>query len=121
MLPAAVHEDSKAALNRRLESIGWGLFLIVVGALWLIPAERVPEGIWLIVIGLILFGVNAARYLNAIKLSAATILLGFLAVVLGIGKLVGVDVPFFPILVILFGVGIILRPWIDPLLERKQT
>ena len=121
MLPTTFHEESKEALNRRLESIGWGLFLIIIGALWLIPTERTPEGIWLIAAGVILLGVNVVRYLNDIKMSAATILLGLLALVCGVGKFMGLDVPFFPMLLILFGAGIILRPWIDPLLEKKQT
>lgn len=32
----------KTALNERLENIGWGLFLIVVGATWLEPGVDVP-------------------------------------------------------------------------------
>jgi hypothetical protein len=38
MMPA-VHPESKEALNKRLEAIGWGLFLIIIGALWIIPDE----------------------------------------------------------------------------------
>jgi len=121
MLPAAVHGEPKEALNRRLESVGWGLFLIICGALWLIPDQRVPEGTWLIAAGIIMLGVNVVRYLNAIKLSWWSMLLGFLAVVFGVGSFMGFDLPFFPILVILVGASIILRPWVAPLLERQQT
>jgi hypothetical protein len=121
MLPTAVHEDSKQALNKRLEGIGWGLFLIIIGALWIIPDELVPNGTWLIAAGVIMLGVNLVRYLNDIKLSGASLLLGFLAVIFGVGELMGLDLPFVAILLIVFGAGIVLRPWLGPLLEPKQS
>jgi hypothetical protein len=34
---------------------------------------------------------------------------------------VGLNLPFVAILLIVFGTGIILRPWLDPLLEPKQS
>jgi hypothetical protein len=120
MVPTTVHEEQKAALNKRLEGIGWGLFLIVIGALWLIPDQLVPEGTWLIAAGLIMLGVNAVRYLNGIKLSGASVLLGLLALIFGVGAFMGLDLPFVAILLIVFGAGIVLRPWLDPLLERKS-
>ena len=121
MVPTAVHDESKEALNKRLEAIGWGLFLIIIGALWLIPDERVPDGTWLIAAGVIMLGVNAVRYLNGIKMSWSSLLLGILAVLFGVGEFVGLDLPFVAILLIVFGAGVILRPWPDPLLEPKQS
>ena len=35
-------------LDRRLHDIGWGLLLMLTGMIWLVPAERVPEGAWLL-------------------------------------------------------------------------
>ncbi len=35
-------------LDRRLHDIGWGLLLMLTGMIWLVPAERVPEGTWLL-------------------------------------------------------------------------
>ena len=121
MLPTAVHKEPKEALNRRLEAIGWGLFLIIIGALWLFPDKRVPGGTWLVAAGAIMLGVNAVRYLNGIKMSWPSLLLGLLAVLFGLGEFVGLDLPFVAILLIVFGAGIILRPWLDPLLEPKQS
>jgi len=121
MLPTAVHGEPKEALNKRLESIGWGLFLVIIGALWLFPQGIVPAGTWLIAAGVIMLGVNLVRYLNTIKLNGASLLLGLLAVIFGVGEFMGLDLPFVSILLIVFGVGIILRPWLDPLLEPKQT
>jgi hypothetical protein len=121
MLPTAVQETSKEALNRRLESIGWGLFLIIIGALWLFPGGSIPEGTWLITAGVIMLGVNVIRYLNDIKMSGASLLLGLLALIFGVGAFVGMDLPFVAILLIVFGLGIILKPWLNPLLEKQST
>jgi hypothetical protein len=35
-------------LGKRLDEIGWALFLLMMGALWLMPAESVPEQTWII-------------------------------------------------------------------------
>ena len=43
-----LQDTAGSALNQRLESAAWGLFLIMVGGLWLIPNELVPNGAWLI-------------------------------------------------------------------------
>ena len=37
--PAVVHNPEKVALNKRLESIGWGLFLIMLGGFALVPEQ----------------------------------------------------------------------------------
>lgn len=121
MVPTAAYRKPKEALNKRLEAIGWGLFLIIIGALWLIPDELVPNGTWLIAAGAIMLGVNLVRYLNEIKMSGASLLLGLLAVIFGVGELMGVNLPFVAILLIIFGAGTILRPWLDPLLEPKRS
>ena len=121
MVPTTMDTESKEALNRRLETLGWGLFLIMTGALWLIPNQVVPEGTWLIAAGGIMLGVNVVRYLNDITMSKATLVLGILALIFGISDFVGVALPFLPILLILVGAAITLRPWLDPLLEKKQT
>ena len=109
-------DTQKSALNKRLESIGWALFLIMIGGLWLVPGERVPKGTWLIGAGLIMLGLNGARYVSGIKMSGFTIVLGVLALAAGLGDFFGVDLPLLPILIILIGANIILRP----LIEKKS-
>jgi hypothetical protein len=49
----------RPALDRRLEGIGWALFLIMIGGLGLVPS--VPQGTWLVGTGLIMLGLNVAR------------------------------------------------------------
>jgi hypothetical protein len=105
-----MNEDTtKKALDRRLESIGWALFLIMIGGLWLVPKERIPEETWLVGVGIILLGLNATRYFNGIKMSNFTIGLGILALLIGIASFTGVDLPLFPIILILIGANIIFK------------
>ncbi len=113
---AASNQDTqKSALNRRLEAIGWGLFLIMIGAIWLVPDGQVPQGTWLIGAGLIMLGINWVRHHNGIKMSGLTIILGILALFAGLSGLFGVK-PIVAILFILIGASIILKP----LIKKKE-
>jgi len=109
-------EEDKQALNKRLETIGWGLFLIMLGGIALVPKDVVREGVWSIGVGLIMLGLNAARYLNGIKMSGFTLFLGALALFTGIGEFLGIALPVFEILLILIGLNIIVKP----LLEKRK-
>ena len=102
--------------NKRLEAIAWGLFLIMLGWQAFIPAERVNEGVWAIGVGIILLGLNAARYTRRIRMSGFTTVLGIIALLTGIGELAGVDLPGLAILLILLGAQLVLKPWLE---ERK--
>ena len=76
------------------------------------PDETVPEGTWLLGVGIIMLGLNGARYLYGIKMSGFTIFLGIVALCIGIGDLFGVDLPIFPILIILWGLSVVLEPFL---------
>jgi hypothetical protein len=108
-------EQEKRALNKRLENAAWGLFLVMLGCLWLIPEEQVPQDAWLLGAGIILLGLNAIRYLKGIRPSGFTMFLGGLGVLLGTSGLLGVDLPVIPILIILIGLSMVIRP----LLKKK--
>ncbi len=106
-------DAEKAALNKRLETAGWGLFLILLGGFMFIPDTTVSKGFWSIAIGLIFLGLNAARYFNGIRMSGFTTFLGILAVIGGIIQLLGwksLDGAFF---LIILGAYLILKPWFD--------
>lgn len=113
----ALHEDQvasdrdafKEALNKRLDAIGWGLFLIMIGGLWLAPEGMVPEGAWPIGTGLIILGLSIVRYLNGIEVGWFWIGLGILALGTGVGELVGLSLPVFPILLIIAGAATLFR------------
>ncbi len=105
-------DQQKMHLNKRLEAIAWGLFLIMIGGLWLLPDETVPEGAWLLGVGVIMLGLNGVRNMYGIKMSGFTIFLGIVASCIGIGALFGVDLPIFPILIILWGLSVVLEPFL---------
>ncbi len=100
-------EMRKRDLNKRLETVGWGLFLIMLGGFAL--AKDVPEGTWLIGAGLIMLGLNAVRLLLGIRASWFTLILGTIALLSGLGSVYGIEVPVGPLLVILIGLAVIVR------------
>lgn len=99
----------KTALSWRLEAIGWGVLLITVGTIWLLPEKQVPQGSWLIAAGLIMLGLNAIRYFNAIRMSGFSLAVGIFALLAGLGKFFGLKLPLFAIALIGVGACLLLR------------
>ena len=105
--------ENQQALNRRLESIGWGAFFVWWGLTELFPS--LPAGIGAIGIGLILLGLNAVRLRNGLPTSGFTTTLGILALVLGGLELaqhvlhLPFEIPVFGILLIVLGMIILGR------------
>ena len=115
--PKTKLDEQKKALDKRLDAIGWGLFLIMIGCLWLIPEESVPEGTWLIGTGVIILVLLGIRYLYNIKISGLWLVIGILALAFGISDFTGINLPILPILIILFGLSIVLKP----LFKKKSS
>jgi hypothetical protein len=103
----AGQQSARPALDRRLEGIGWALFLIMIGGSGLI--RTVPQGAWLVGTGLIMLGLNVARHVNGIRMSHSTVVLGILALLLGIGGMIGFDLPLFPALLVLIGADMLFK------------
>jgi hypothetical protein len=100
-------EARKQELNKRLETVSWGLFLIMLGGLAFL--KDVPEGTWLIGVGVIMLGLNAVRLIAGIRVSWFTLILGTIALLAGLSSVLGVDIPVGPLLIILVGLAIIVR------------
>lgn len=98
------------AREKRLDEIAWGSFLAVMGGLMLVPEVVLPRGLWLIAIGVILVGVNVARYLSHIRINWFIAVLGVFAFGAGVAAFFGVNIPLFAILLIVVGGGILFRP-----------
>jgi MFS superfamily sulfate permease-like transporter len=115
-----VVDPEKTALNKRLETMAWGLFLILWGGsmFWpkIMPNVQIPEGLWSIGIGLILLGLNAARYFNQIRMSGFTTALGIISIIGGVVQLFGVKNIEGAFLLIILGAYLIFKQWFD---ERK--
>lgn len=114
--PTRDQDEQESALDKRLDSIGWALFLIMIGGLWLAPKGSIPEGTWLIGTAVIILGMSWVRYLNGITISKFWFVLGILALGSGLSDLLAVDLPVFPILLIIVGASILLKP----VFEGKQ-
>ncbi len=107
-------EDAeKTNLNKRLESIAWGFFLIMLGGFALIPDNTVPKGAWSIGLGIIMLGLNLARYAYKIRMSGFTTVLGILSLVSGIAEMVGFTNLDGALLLIILGAYLILKPWFE--------
>jgi len=111
--PEAPIDSGKAALNKRLETIAWGLFLIMLGGFMFVPEEIISGGTWPIGVGLIMLGLNLARYFNGIKMSGFTTALGIISVVSGLLELAGWANLEGGILLVILGAYLLLKPWFD--------
>ena len=106
-VPDNSQETEEKVLAKRSETLGWALFLIMTGGLFLIPSHLVPPGTWLIGIGLIMLGLNAYGYSRGLKVNNFTIFLGVLALGFGSSSFLDVNIPIIPLLLIFLGAKII--------------
>jgi len=112
-------KSQKDIFNERLEAIGWALFLIMIGCLLLVPEKHVPDTAWLVGVGVIMLGVNGVRRIVGIKVDTFAVVLGLFALAIGISGFYGVELPIFPIVLIIIGANIILKPIIKSMLAKK--
>jgi hypothetical protein len=106
-------DDEKAALNKNLERVAWGTFLVMLGGFMFVPNEIVKGGWWSIGVGLIFLGLNAARYFNGLRMSGFTTFLGIISVLGGILDLVTVQDFTGAIFFIVLGGYLILKPYFE--------
>ncbi len=105
--------DNIQIRNRTFEGLAWGAFFIWWGLTELF--QVLPQGTGAIGFGLILVGLNAARFLNGIPTSGVTLTLGILALVWGGLELAGAflslpfELPIFAILLVVLGVTMLTR------------
>jgi hypothetical protein len=108
-----VEDPNRAAINKRFESIAWGCFLIMLGGFLFVPEELIDGGWWPIGVGVIFLGLNAARYLNGLRMSGFTTFLGIVSVaggILELGDLKGADTA---VILIVLGGYLVLKPYFE--------
>ena len=106
-------DPDKAALNKRMETIAWGCFLVMLGGFMFVPEEIIKGGWWSIGVGLIFLGLNAARYFNGLRMSGFTTFLGVISVIGGVLDLVGMEGINGAVLLIVLGGYFILKPFFE--------
>ena len=80
--------EETRALNRRYSLVGWGALFVWIGAASFLPGERLPFGLGLLGIGVILLGINLARRaIHALSVNRTDITLGTIALALGAAEL----------------------------------
>ena len=104
----AVGNDQRAASEWLLDGIGWGACLMTVGILWLLPERLNPHGSLLIALGFIMLVLNSARYFLRIRVDGFTLVAGIMAVVAGTGAALCLNLPLFPIALIVIGICMLL-------------
>lgn len=95
--------------DKHIDELGWGLFLLMTGSLWLLPQGAVPKGAWLMGTGVLLLGLSAARYMLRRRPSGFTIALGVVALAGGVSDSLGVKLPLFAICLVALGMSIVLK------------
>jgi len=106
-------DPEKSALNKRMETVAWGCFLIMLGGFMFVPKEIIRGGWWSIGVGLIMLGLNAARYFNGLRMSGFTTFLGIISVIGGVVDLFGVAGVDAAVLLIVLGGYLLLKPFFD--------
>ena len=81
-----------------------------------VDKEIVNSGWWSIGIGLIMLGLNIARYVNQIRMSSFTTFLGILSLVSGVAQLLGWTALDDALFFLLLGAFLLIRP----LFDRRQ-
>ena len=93
----------KMTVDQLLDDLGWGALLVTTGTLWLLPEGYLPRGSWLMAVGLILLAFNAARHTLRIRMNGLALVVGLLALITGAGAYLNVNLPLFPIALIVVG------------------
>lgn len=111
-----VEDPDRAALNKRLEGMAWGAFLVLFGCFMFVPEQFIAGGWWSIGVGLVMLGLNLARYLNGLRMSTFTTGLGILSVISGALEVLGLYDLDGATLLIILGAYLLLKPFF----ERRQ-
>ena len=97
------------ALDERLDLLSWGLVLVVVALVLLIPGRH-QLWYYLAPVGLVFIAMSAVRKFIPTRRDTAGLILGLVALFLGLLDMVGVDLQFFPLIPVLFaivGIGLV--------------
>ena len=99
------------------DEIGWVIFLMTIGTIWLVPS--LPQGTWLIGTGVLLLVLNAIRCGSRAEWSDFSTVLGLLALAAGLSELMGIKLPLFAICLVVIGASMLLNMMLKPLYSKQ--
>ncbi len=100
----------KHASDRLLDNIAWGLLFLMSGVILLVPGIPNPWGVWLAGAGIILLGLNVARYALGMRPKIFWVGVGVIGLVAGVGQFLNLDVPILALGLLLCGVLVLVKP-----------
>ncbi len=98
-------DDRNRQFEARLDTVGWGLLFVVVGAVLLVP--DLPSGSWLVAVGAVMVGVSLVRLAVALPIVWTTAIVGIAALVAGICQVAGLDSVAGPLVLVVVGITLI--------------
>jgi hypothetical protein len=98
------------SLNSKLEGIAWGVFIILIGCVWLSEStlDLDLSGVVAIGIGVIWLALNYARSQLGIKTSTFTIVLGLVAIIYGFAQRFIGEIELIAVIAIAVGIYFII-------------
>lgn len=101
-------------VDSRFQTVAWGIIIILFGVLSLVPGNQ--TSFFVLGIGIILLGLNILRSINSIPINGFSTALGIVSLILGgiallrpiLGWKTPLELPFFPILLIVFGLYLLI-------------
>lgn len=98
-------DDRIRQLEGRLESVGWGVLFVAVGAVLLIPG--MPSGSWLTAVGVVMVGVSVVRVRVGLPMAWTTLCVGVAALVAGAAEIAGLESSAGPLVLLAVGATLI--------------
>jgi hypothetical protein len=96
---------TRAAISGRVDTIGWGLLFVAIGAVSLLPT--MPDGAWLVAAGLVMLGASAARAWMRLPVHGATVVVGVVALAAGAFTVAGLTTEVGPLVLIVLGLTLV--------------
>ena len=95
--------------KKTLDSLAWGLFIILIGVGWYVGAAYgIDTGSYIALgVGFILLGLNLTRSQIGIKVSKFSLFVGLIALAIGVAGIVGYALDLFLTIIILIGLFIV--------------
>ena len=98
-------ESRNREFESRLDTVGWGVLFVAVGAVLLVPG--LPSGAWLAAVGVVMVGVSLVRIAAGLPVVLTTVVVGIAALVAGLAEMAGLETAAGPLVMVAVGVALI--------------